>query len=187
MISQIFDSGSFKVLALFALSPGSRFRRKEIKERIKLHNVPLDKSLSKLASSGMIKKEGAYYSINFGNSQTENVITIVAQQHKQLKNIPLDVHLLLADIAAEIAAIKGLEIWLFGSYSKLVYSEKSDVDVAVLGPESIDKQRIRRLFKRLERHYGKEIGEHFFELHAFYRNKKDPLVKEILQHGIRLL
>ena len=71
MISQIFYANSFKIVALFALSPGSRFKRKEIKEKTKLNNVPLDKALSRLVSSGIVKKENNLFSINFESKEAE--------------------------------------------------------------------------------------------------------------------
>ena len=187
MISQIFDSGSFKVLALFALSPGSRFRRKEIKDKTRMHNVPLDNALSRLVSSGIIKKEGGLYSVNLENQFAGQIIAIASSHHKQLKNLPLDVYLLLADIVDELSTIKGLEVWLFGSYSKMVYSEKSDIDIALLVTQDFSKDRIRKVFKKIEKQYSKKVEEHFFDARSFYRNKKDPLVKEILKNGVRLI
>jgi len=71
MINQIFNLDSFKILSLFSLSPGSRFRRKEIKERTKLNNIPLDKTLLKLLSGKILKKEENLYMLNFENKNTE--------------------------------------------------------------------------------------------------------------------
>ncbi len=70
MINQIFNLDSFKILSLFSLSPGSRFRRKEIKERTKLNNIPLDKTLLKLLSGKILKKEENLYMLNFENKNT---------------------------------------------------------------------------------------------------------------------
>ncbi len=81
--------------------------------------------------------------------------------------------------------MKENEIWLFGSYSKLVFNEKSDVDIAFLISDKIDKEKIRKYLRKIEKHYEKTIEEHFFEKKVFYKNKKDLLVKEIIQHGIR--
>lgn len=187
MISQIFDSGSFKVIALFALSPGSRFRRKEIKDRTRMHNVPLDNALSRLISSGIIKREKGLYSVNLENQYAEQIIEIAISHYKHLKNLPLDVYLLLADLIGELSAIKNIEIWLFGSYSKMVYSEKSDIDIALLVPENFDKDRTRKIFRKIEKQYGKKLEEHFFDIQSFYKNKRDPIVKEILKNGIRLI
>jgi len=187
MISQIFENKIFKVITFFALSPGSRFRRKEIKEKIQMHNVPLDNALSRLANSGIIKKEKGLYSINLENPYTEHIISLASSQHLQLKNLPLDVYFLLVDMIDELSTTKHIEIWLFGSYSKMVYSDKSDVDIALLVQRGVDKEHARKIFKRLEKQYGKKIEDHFFDLRSFYKNKKDPLVKDILQNGIRLI
>jgi predicted nucleotidyltransferase len=187
MISQIFDGRAFKVIALFALSPGSKFRRNEIKHRTRMHNVPLDSALSRLARSGIIKKEKSLYAVNFENPHAEQIIAIASSHYKQLKNLPLDIYLLLSDITDELSAIKGIEIWLFGSYSKMIYSEKSDIDIAFLAPKDFNKDRINKLSRKLEKHYGKKIEGHFFDAISFYKNKKDPLVREILRNGIRLM
>ncbi len=187
MISQIFDDNVFKVIALFALSPGSRFRRKEIQEKTKLNNVPLDKALSKLMSTGILKKENGLYSINHEDRSSGQIITLASLQHKELKNLPLNVYLLLVDLVSEFSVFKNIELWLFGSYSKLVYTEKSDIDMAILGKNEIDKKETRKILRKLEKQHGKEIEEHFFDKNTFYKNKKDPLVKEILQNGIRLI
>ncbi|MBI3190393.1 nucleotidyltransferase domain-containing protein [archaeon] len=187
MISQIFNRWSFKVLALFALSPGSRFRRKEIKEKTKIHNVTLDNTLSRLVSSDVIKKEKGFYFVNFENPYTEQIISITSFHYKQLKNLPLDVYLLLTDMIDEMSTAKGIEVWLFGSYSKMVYSDKSDIDIALLVPQDFNKKHIKKIIENLEKHYGKMIEEHFFDVNSFYKNKKDPLVKDILKNGIKLI
>ncbi len=189
MISQIFDGGSFRVLALFAISPGSRFRRKEIKDRTRMNNAPLDNALSKLVSSGVIKSEnGFYYSLNMESVYLEPLMKLISSQHTELKKLPLSVYLLLADAVAALSTVKRPEAWLFGSYSKLVYTEKSDVDIALLvPPEFKHKERIKNILRKLEKHYGKKIEAHFFDAHAFYRNKKDPLVNGILKDGVRIL
>ena len=45
MISYLFEKDIFKVLSLFGISPGSRFKRNEIKDKTLLYNVNLDKAL----------------------------------------------------------------------------------------------------------------------------------------------
>ena len=99
MINPIFDQNIFKILTLFSLSPGSRFARKEIKEKTKLNNVPLDSSLSKLIRIKILKKERNYFSINFENEEGKILIRILTWQHKQLKELPLDIYFILSDIA----------------------------------------------------------------------------------------
>ena len=76
-----------------------------------------------------------------------------------------------------------LKAYLFGSYSKLIYKDTSDIDIALL--DSMEKYS--KIIGKLERKYGKRIEAHYFEKKEFYRNKKDPLVKDILKNGIRLV
>ncbi|MFH1631189.1 MAG: nucleotidyltransferase domain-containing protein [Candidatus Aenigmatarchaeota archaeon] len=186
MISQIFDRNSFKVLSLFALSPGSRFRRQEIKNRTMMHNIPLDEALSKLLMSELIKRDSGFYSINFDNKYTERIIDVVSSQHNEMKKLPLGVYFILIDLIYDTHLSIEIEMWLFGSYSKLIYNDKSDIDIAVLASEEFRKDTLKKTIRKLEGHYKKKIEIHFFEKKKFYKNKRDPLVKEILQHGIKL-
>ena len=187
MINQVFDLDSFKIISLFSLSPGSVFRRKEIKERIRLNNVPLDKALRRLLSSGILKREGNFYKINFQNENAKKIIEISSKQYKELKELPFEVYMLLLDLISDFSIIKGIEVYLFGSYSKLIYNEESDVDIAVLTTERFNKKITQKTTQKLERVYHKNIEMHFFVKKMFYKNKKDPLVKEIIKNSMKLV
>ena len=186
MISLLMDAGAFKVLTLFGLSPGSRFNRKEIKEKTLLNNMPLDAALKNALASGVLKKSGNHYSLNTGDEKTMSLMSLVSSQYKSMKNLPLSVYFLLSELAGVAALERGVEIYLFGSYSKLVYSDKSDVDVAILTTKFTGKEGLRAAARKLGSKYGKAVELHFFEKHSFHKNHKDPLVKEILKNGTRL-
>jgi len=185
MISLLFDKDMFKILTVFSLSPGSKFRRKEFKEKTKLNNIPLDNALSKLNKINILKKEKRLYSINFENINIKSILEIISKQYKYLKEIPLNVYFLLIDLISEIKLIKA-EIYLFGSYSKLIYKENSDIDIALLD-NNLEKETINKFIKKLEKKYNKNIELHIFNKTEFYKNKNDPLVKDIIKNGIRLL
>jgi len=51
MILNLFDLSVAKVLTVFSLAPGIKLRRKEIKEKTKLTNLTLDKTLNVLSNS----------------------------------------------------------------------------------------------------------------------------------------
>lgn len=187
MISQIFTQDCYKILSFFSLSPGSRFNRKEIKNRILLNNVPLDAALSRLLSSGILIKERNYYSINLEDDYSKKMIDICKKQYKKLREPPLNVFYMLIDLISGISVHKGTEISLFGSYAKLVYSEKSDVDLAVLTTLKTDKGFIRKIAAKLEKTYEKNIELHFFDKRSFLKNKKDPLVEEIIRNGVKII
>ena len=185
MINLIFDSDVFKVLTVFSISPGSRFKRKELKEKTKLNNITLDNALLKLIREDLLKKERNFYLINFENANIKIIIDILSKQYKFLKEIPLDVYLLLMDLIYNIKLLKA-EVYLFGSYSKLIYKEKSDIDIAILD-KSFSKETINKFIKKLENKYGKKIELHIFDKSEFYKNKKDPLIKEIIKNGVKLI
>ncbi len=185
MISPAFNQNCFKVLSLFSLSPGSRFNRKEIQEKVYLYNLPLDGALRRLLSSKILKKEKNYYCLDFENGETKPILELCRKQHRQLRELPLRVYLLLVDLSNSLS-LEEIEVFLFGSYAKLIYTEKSDIDLAVLYGKSLKREQIRKLVTKLEKAYGLSIEEHYFDKNKFYRNKKDPLVREILKNGIKL-
>ena len=186
MISPIFDQNIFKIISLFSLAPGSRFSRKEIKEKTKLNNVPLDVSLARLLKSEILKKEG-YYSVNFENDYGKNILQLASKQYKQLKELPFDIYLLLVDVAYIASGVKEAEAHLFGSYSKLVYKEGSDIDIALLITKKFNKVSFEKQVNKIKKVYRKNVEILYFDKFDFYKNKKDPLVTEVLKNGIRLI
>ena len=181
MISYLFEKDVFKILSLFGISPGSRFKRNEIKDKTLLYNVNLDKALNKLVNLDLLKKDKNYYQINFENDVKDKVLNLVIKEYKRLREIPFKVYLLLIDMLEKISKNKKTEIYLFGSYAKLIYKENSDVDVAVINGKINAK-----LINKLEEKYGLKIELHYFNKDEFYKNKKDPLIKEIIKNGVRL-
>ncbi|WP_424359654.1 nucleotidyltransferase family protein [Methanocella sp. MCL-LM] len=187
MIEPVFDKDGFKVLTVFSISPGSRYKRNELKEMTRLNNVPLDNVIVRLVNCGILRIEKNLYQLSFEKEETKKLIEIVSQQYKELRELPLSVFFLLADAVDVLSAVKGIEVYLFGSYAKLVYREKSDVDLAVILKAGQKTPDYVKLSMKLEKVYGKKVQIHDFESEGFYKNKKDPLVSEILRNGVRLL
>src|SRR3989338_3419423 len=188
MISPLLHQDCYKVLSLYGLSPGSRFNRTEIKQRTLLYNVPLDKALLLLQNSGILKKEKKYYSLNFENEYTRKIIEISHKQYQELRELPLSIYYLILDVVAFLSLFKETEVHLFGSYAKLIYTPKSDVDIALLHPKEFKtKERITKAISKIEKIYGTAIEIHYFEKDTFYKNKKDLLVKGIRKDGVRLI
>lgn len=187
MISPAFDQDCYKILTLYSLSAGSRFNRKTIQHNTRMNNTPLDNALTRLLSTSILKKERTYYSINFENEQAKTLIDLCSHQYKQFKHLPFDAYFLITDLLHKIATKKNIQAYLFGSYSKLVYTEKSDVDIAILKPKEFNEKDIERWADRIGKTYGKQVQIQFFDKENFLKNKKDPLVKEILTNGVRLI
>jgi predicted nucleotidyltransferase len=187
MLEPIFDNDCYKVLGIFSISPGSKFKRNEIKEKTKLNNVTLDKALIKLSNCNILGIDNNYYYVNFESENAKKVIDMVIRQYKGLKELPLNVFLLIIDLVDCLSTVRKIEVYLFGSYSKLIYREKSDVDIAVLLPAENKRINFDKLALKLEKIYGKRVEIHDFEKGKFYDNKDDPLVSDILRNGVRLL
>ena len=187
MITQIFDLNSIKILTMFSISPGSKFNRNEIKEKTALNNVPLDVTLNRLLSTKIIKREKNYYMFNFENDLTLNVLETIQKEFKRLKNLPLNIYFIILDLIDFFSTKKEIELFLFGSYSKLIYSEKSDIDIALIYQKELDINEINKIIGKIEQLYKKKVEIHTFEKNSFYKNKNDILIKSILKDGIKLI
>lgn len=187
MITDIFDKDAIKVLTLFSVSPGSKFARNEIKEKTMLNNVPLDNAMSVLLNNGLLTREKRFFSLNFENKNSKAILDIIKNEHLRFKEIPLKIYYLLLDTSAVMSNIKNIiKVYLFGSYAKLIYTDRSDVDLAVI-LERGDKGTINKIKKsvnKVEKKYGRSLELHFFEKKDM--QQKDPIIKEILKNNVEL-
>jgi predicted nucleotidyltransferase len=175
-----------KILTLYSLSPGSRFSREEIKKRTGMNNVTLNRTLFSMLNLMLLNKEKHLFFINFENKNNEIIMSSISKQYSLLKHLPLNFYYLILEIYSEILRqeING-EVYLFGSYAKLLFRENSDIDLAVVS-NTVDKKLFNNCILRLEKKIGKNVEIHYFSKN-FYKNKKDPLVREILKDGVRLI
>ena len=184
MITDIFEKNIIKILTMFSISPGSRFTRNEIKEKIMLNNIPLDNALNTLLKNKILIKERRFLGLNFENKYLNNLLDIVKKEHLRFREVELKIYYLILDISFVLSNIKNIDIYLFGSYAKLIYTEKSDVDLAIF-LEKEDKKVIKKIKKdldKIERKCNKNIELHFFEKKDM--KEKDPMIREILKNGI---
>ena len=186
MITQIFNKEVLEVLTVFSISPGSKLTRKDLKERTKLNNVILDNAINTLLNSNLIKKEKRFLTLNLDTSK--QIIKLIFDEYKALKELPLDVYFSIAAIIFFLSKSKNINAYLFGSFAKLVYKETSDIDIAIISDKITEKEKkeINSLIQKLESRYGKKIEMHYFGMN-FYKNRKDPLVREIMINGVRLI
>lgn len=187
MISFMFMPDCFKILTFFSLSPGSSWNRKEIQDKLKLNNVPLDNALTQLLNAGVLQKKKKYYSLQWESEYTKKIIGLCQEQFKQLRELPLPIYIILVDFLYYLSAFKDIGVFLFGSYSKLIYKENSDLDIAIIYGHKIDRGKIPKSVSKLEKIYGQKIDIHYFEKENFYKSKKDPLVHGIMKDGVKLI
>jgi predicted nucleotidyltransferase len=189
MIANIFDKNLVKLLALFLISPGSRHLRKEIKENTEMNNMPLDNTLNKLLTLGIIKQEKKLFMIDHETEYKELLEKIKREYHGL--NLPLKIFYLLLDFSDKIMEYKEIEsAYLFGSYAKLIYHEKSDIDIAVIFSKSLKnnntaEKNIIKISENLGNKYKKEVQVHFFQQKNL--KEKDPLIKDILRNGKKII
>jgi len=187
IISPILDNDAFRVMTVISLSRGSRFHRKELKERTAMNNVTIDKTLALLLSSGLISKKNRCFFLNLENEDAKDISEIILKQYRQLREIPLDAYFSITDMVLYLSRFKNLDVYIFGSYSKLVFRQTSDIDIAIISDSiSENKKEIQKAVQKTEKKYKKTIEIHYFDS-RFYKNKKDPLVAEILRNGIKLI
>lgn len=182
---EILNKNIVKILTVFSLSPGSKFNRIVIREKTKINNIVLDKTLNFLLNLKILVKEKNLLALNFKNQEISEILKIISENYNKLKQLPFDAYFMILDISEEIIKIKNIgDFYLFGSYSKLVFKKTSDIDFAIISNE-VDKKEVNNTAKKLEKWFNKKIEIHFFT-EEFYKNKRDPLVKEILQNGVKL-
>lgn len=187
MITDLFDRNIAKIITLFSVSPGSKFSRNDIKGRTMLNNLPLDNAMDILLHNGILSREKRLYLLNFENSAATQMVDLFKKEHARFKQIPLGIYYILVDLSYLLSNIDKIEkLYLFGSFAKLIYTEKSDIDLAVVLKEE-RKETIGNIKKdaaKVERKYNKPIELHFFVVKDMSRN--DSLIKEIKKNGIIL-
>lgn len=191
MIINSLEPNLSKIISFMAISPGSRFLRKEIKEKTQMNNVPLDSSLNKLITLKLINKNKNLYSLNI---QNEIVDKIVNEIKEKIPALPFKIQLILLEFIEELSKLKSIKrAVLFGSYAKIIFSEKSDIDIAIIIEEKLKNQyrhnlgkKVNIISNKISKKYKKQIHEHFFT-NQDLKHKEDPLIKDILKNGIELL
>jgi len=187
MLISIIDKNCAKILLFLAISPGSKYTRNEIKQYTQMNNVPLDIVLNKLNLLKMINKDKKIYNLNLGNP----IIKFILEERKKIAGLPIKIQFIILEFIEAISRFKKIKsIILFGSYSKMIFHENSDVDIAVIVENMLEskielERQIFPLLKRLSKKYKKEIEAHYFH-ESDLNHKEDPLIKDIVRNGILL-
>lgn len=176
-----------KLLVFFSDSPGRKYLREEIKNKTNFNNLMLDESLIKLIYAKFLLRQNKLYFLNLENPETNFLLEKIK---KIFGNLPLDVVFAIMDFLNQIQKITKIEkILLFGSYAKLIYHKDSDIDIAIIfkkDPNSKIKKKTSLIADKVSKKYKKEIQEHFFIL-SDLKNKKDPLIKDILRNNREII
>lgn len=179
-----FTQECYKLLSIFATSPGSRWQRKELQQMTRLPNTTLDRATRRLLAAKILEKKGRLFSLGYG-IEDDALFTTVRDEYRRFRSLPFPVYFTLIDVAQVVvdARVEGI---LFGSYAKLVQKEGSDIDIAILHGKRFEKEAIERAVAKIERRYKIMVELHYFEKGPFLKQKRDPLIKEILKDGKEL-
>ena len=183
MIANLLNKNIVRILSYLLISPGSRHSRKEIKEKTGMNNITLDESLHTLENIGILTRKRRLYELNMQEMNENSIL-------KDLKNefetfaIPHRTFNILVEFTGEMLKEKSIEgIILFGSYAKLIFSEKSDIDVALITKEKNKRieNEANKKTKGISEKWGKTIETHFFTKEEF--KKKDLIIADIKKNG----
>ena len=189
MIANLFDKNLVKVLSYLLISPGSRWRRKELKEKTGMNNIPLDSALNQLLALNILKEKKNLFELNFENRELINVIQHIKKEYLSF-NVPYAIYNLLSEITTKLSKEKDvINAFLFGSYAKLIYTEKSDIDIAVILSNPVKNTKnlekiILREMEKLEKKHQRKIELHFFNEKDL--KAKDAIIQEIKKNGKQL-
>lgn len=194
MISDLFDKNIVKILTFFSISPGSKYNRKEIKEKTKMNNLPLDNALIRLLKSEILKQEKNLYFLNLNEpSEVKDLWKYIYHvYYDKFHSLPFDIFYILIEISDKLSLIKSIKnIFLFGSYAKLIYKEDSDVDIAIIFYKKIkdkmrEEKKINKIIAKIEKKNKKRIEIHFFSEEDL-KHKEDPLIKDIIKNNIQII
>jgi predicted nucleotidyltransferase len=140
-----------------------------------------------LIKNNILAKQKRLLSIYLEDRNAKAIIALAREEHVRFKEIPLKVYYLIMDFSRSVAVEKRVEqAYLFGSYSKLIYTEKSDVDLAIVLDENnvLLEKSLKRLGQKLENKYKISLELHFFTKNEM--KQKDKLISEILKNGVKI-
>lgn len=186
MKANLFDKTLIRILSYFIISPGSRYRRKELKEKTEMNNVPLDATLNKLSVLGILKEKRNIYGLNLENQDIHLLLNEIKKEYDEF-HLPYAIYNILVEISEKATREKDIaQMILFGSYAKLIHTDKSDIDIAVILKDSIKnhsviERRLQKEMEKIEKRHNKIIELHFF--HEKEMKQHDPIIKDILRNG----
>jgi predicted nucleotidyltransferase len=132
----------------------------------------LDNALNTLINTNILTKQKRLFSLNLLNEQAKQIIKLISSDYSNLKSLPFEVYFSLIDILYFLIKYKNFKVYLFGSYSKLIFHDKSDIDIAIISDSLQEhKKAIDACCKKITKVYLKEIEIHYFSTN-FEKQKK---------------
>ena len=174
----ILDKNLLRLQYFFASNPTQKFTHAQIRKLIKLSKITATKWINRLIDFGFIKYERVGRTYLFYTNSEDAVV----RQAKIFFNV-----VLLYSDAKEFAEKFECEIYLFGSASRGENTEKSDIDILIIGdkvPQAAAMAEFAALEKELERKITFQI---FTKLEWAKASRKDkPFYERVEKDKIRI-
>ncbi len=175
----------WRILLLYAESPGAGFIREDIREHTGMGNRALTMALKRLVSFRILKgyeKDYPYtvYKLNMDNKYTELLLSLLKKEREDLNYLPLRYQIIIRNFTRKVVdKINPEKVYLFGSVAKRTYREDSDIDIAVIVKDKKPEQEL--ILSKLSEN---RIQTFIFSQEEF---KDSTMYEDIVKHGIRIL
>lgn len=181
------------ILLLFSFFPGKGLYRKEILEATGLSNIALDKSLMKMQNLGLCLKEKRIIKLNNTHPYINMMIEIFQRERKKLNNPSYKEYRVIKEALRKI-----LDQWkhykfviFFGSRAKLIHTEESDYDIAIVfnSEQDLIQMKLSNELREVSQKFSVKIQAHYFSYKEFVAKKKarSPLIMDIIKDGMFIL
>lgn len=183
----------WRILLVLSEAPGQGITKEEIRKITKLGGNSLFKSINLLTKNNIInyKKFGkrTYYYLNLNNKYSKNIVEIINLEKKENNNMDQKILIILRELIRKIIDLIDVEnIYVFGSIVKHSYSEKSDIDLAlIIGKELSVKEKVEleKIKEGIEKRFKRKIETHVFKKGEF--NYKNKLAEQVQRDGVMLI
>lgn len=166
-----------RLLDTFLSLPGARFYIRELERKTGEDIRNVHQELQNLEGLGLLKSEvqgkQKYYSVN------EDFFL-----YPELKAIIFKTTGVQGSLKDALTKLEGIEVaFIYGSYAASEESERSDVDVLIIGKP--DLMVLNETINKLEERLSREINYMAFDREEFEKRKinKDAFITEVLKGG----
>ena len=171
MLNALLSYPGIKVIVWFLKNPESRIYVRALAKELGLNPATVSKYLKLFHSRGilLLERKGKLYEYYLNNS---SALT------RELKR------LFIIDAINEcgLLALDFVSVVLFGSCAKGTYTERSDVDILVIGENDVPFD----VLKKIHQITGMEVNIHRFSLEEWLETREKPFGKRVREEGIIL-
>lgn len=179
MIEKLFPGKTKREILRLLLFSKDEFHLREIARKIKITPIYVSKELNNFEKIGLVKKQKKanlhFYSINKNHKLYKNLREIFVKSRSILDLLK--------------SKLKNLDInyaFVFGSYAEGKDTEKSDIDLFIIG--KLDENKLLEKIQIFEKEIGKEVNYIIWSKSLFLsRAKKHHLLKQIAKKPIIVL